>query len=63
MPEANENEGADPWSDIKAQNPGATTTGDITDDAKNADDDGGDTKVQDRVKAEREDFGSNAGQE
>lgn len=63
MPETNETESADPSSDIKAQNPGATTTGDITDDAKNADDDGGDTKVQDLVKAGRENFDPNAGQE
>jgi len=55
---ANAGEGADPSKDIDQQNPGETTTHDLTDD-----EDTSDTKTQDLAKARRTDFDPNAGQE
>jgi len=55
---ANADEGADPSKDIDKQNPGQTTTDDLTDD-----EDTSDTKTQDLAKAGRTDFDPNAGQE
>ena len=54
MPDhANADEGADPSRDLKRQNPGGTTTGDLTED----------TKTQDLAKAGRDDMDPNAGEE
>lgn len=68
---ANADEGSDPSGDIKRQNPGGTTTGDITgggDDRAGAGegsdaDDRSDGKTQEAAKAGRSDFDPNAGQE
>lgn len=72
---ANADEGADPADDIKRQNPGETTTGDISDGAEDRagagegpDAEGEDSisdeagKVQDAARAGRTDFDPNAGQ-
>jgi len=55
---SNADEGADPSSDIKKQNPGETTTSDLVD--RGREDTGKTEKV---TKAGREDFDPNAGQE
>ncbi|MGP7794780.1 hypothetical protein [Sphingomonas sp. CLY1604] len=69
---ANADEGSDPTGDIKRQNPGETTTGDITGggedragagEGPDADDSAGDHTTQDAAKAGRRDFDPNAGQE
>lgn len=77
--QANANEGADPSDDIKKQNPGGTTTADLTgghDDSDRAGagegpdagtgsdaEENDDTKTQDLAKAGRPDFDPDAGQE
>lgn len=66
MPDShtNENEGADPSSDIEKQNRGDTGTGESRAGAGEGDDaDQSDTKAQDLAKAGRDDFDPNAGQE
>jgi hypothetical protein len=56
MPDrSNADEGADPSQDLKRQNPGGTTTEDLTE--------GEDTKTQDLTKAGRDDMDPNAGEE
>jgi hypothetical protein len=60
----NENEGADPSSDIEKQNRETGGTGESRAGAGEGDDaDQGDTEAQDLVKAGRDDFDPNAGQE
>lgn len=63
--QANASEGSDPSSDIKASNPGGTTTEDITKGRSGSDRDGDDEphKVEDAAKAGREDFDTDAGEE
>jgi len=58
----NENEGADPSSDIEKQNGGGTGE-DRAGAGEGPDADAGDTKAQDLAKAGRDDFDPNDGQE
>lgn len=62
---ANQSEGSDPSSDIKASNPGGTTTDDITNghEGGNAKGDDDPHKVEDAVKAGRDNFDTDAGEE
>ncbi|WP_219767442.1 hypothetical protein [Sphingomonas citricola] len=63
--QANQGEGSDPTADIKASNPGGTTTGDITKGHSGGEqsNDNEPHKVEDAAKAGREDFDTDAGEE
>jgi hypothetical protein len=63
--DANQSEGADPSRDVEQQNPGGTTTADLTAGDKQDGDAAPDekTKTQDLAKAGRDDLDPNAGQE
>jgi hypothetical protein len=63
--QANQNEGSDPTSDIKASNPGGTTTDDITKGRDGSDTQGDDEphKVEDAAKAGRDDLDTDAGED
>jgi len=56
---ANAEEGADPSADIKAQNPGGTTTADLATRATGEGTDSAPAKAEDLAKAGREDFDPN----
>ncbi|NTS64179.1 hypothetical protein HRV97_03255 [Sphingomonas sp. HHU CXW] len=64
--QANASEGSDPSSDIRASNPGGTTTEDITKGRSGSDDQPGDDephKVENAAKAGRDDLDTDAGEE
>lgn len=63
--QANQGEGSDPTADIKASNPGGTTTQDITKGhtGSGRNDNDEPHKVEDAAKAGREDFDTDAGEE
>jgi len=63
--QANQSEGSDPTADIKASNPGGTTTEDITRgrDGSDAHADDEPHKVEDAAKAGRNDLDTDAGEE